>query len=530
VYYLGHAEGSIRVPPALVLDKLAVWENDGVETSHLHLLALDAEGTLEKEVADRRLTGSATSTPLVTGRRMFVVTDRGQMEVYDIGSTEGAQTLTLIASRAATGRQPVARHAAILGNHIWVGDLQLTKFAISPTGNRLPVQSIANDFSGATFDHPFQSVGSTLIHLHRPKGRTGFAVAATDTAQGNVLWETRLAVPPAGPAVVDPAGKALAVANAEGLVFRFDEAAIRSRVQDQPLAGQSRLANLPAFTMAVSLGKGRAVFGSAGVDRLLLYDPAQGERSLRWINLASPLACAVTPMGDGFIVPLEVGQVFYYSSADGTSAATPFQPRLEPGSRMNFGPPGVVNAEQRQFVISDGSEKVYLVAAADQPSPHLEAIAEAGAGPYPIQSRMIVLGDTALGVAGETHIARFHLPSLEPAGVSNLSAPVVWGPFSSGEAMLVATADGQLVLVSPAGEELWRAPLEHGDLAGEPLFTSDSVIIVFRNGVIERRARSDGKPMGSVDVEHSLASGPVEFLQRIVVTATDGTLLVVDTP
>ena len=109
VYHLGHAEGSIRVPPVLVLDKLAVLENDGVETSHLHLLALDAEGTLAKEVADRRLTGSATSAPLVAGRRMLVVTDRGQMEVYDIGASDGTQALTLIASRAATGSQPVAR-------------------------------------------------------------------------------------------------------------------------------------------------------------------------------------------------------------------------------------------------------------------------------------------------------------------------------------------------------------------------------------------------------------------------------------
>jgi hypothetical protein len=33
-----------------------------------------------------------------------------------------------------------------------------------------------------------------------------------------------------------------------------------------------------------------------------------------------------------------------------------------------------------------------------------------------------------------------------------------------------------------------------------------------------------------VNVEHSLAAGPVDFSQRLVVTATDGTLLVVDRP
>ena len=41
VNYLGHAPGSIRVPLTAVMDKVALIENDGVETSHLRLMALD---------------------------------------------------------------------------------------------------------------------------------------------------------------------------------------------------------------------------------------------------------------------------------------------------------------------------------------------------------------------------------------------------------------------------------------------------------------------------------------------------------
>jgi hypothetical protein len=344
-----------------------------------------------------------------------------------------------------------------------------------------------------------------------------------------VLWETQLAMPPAGAAIVDTSAKSLAVANAEGFVFRFDEAAIRSRVQEQPLPVQSRPTNPPALTTAVNLGQGRAAFCAAGSDQLLLYDPARGEQP-RWVKLASPLSSAVTPMGAGFIAPLTVGQVFFLSATDGTSFATPFQPRVQPGAAINYAPAGVVDAAQHRFVISDGREKVYLVAMVDKPSPHLEAVAEAGAGPYPIQSRLIVLGDVAIGIGGESHVARFQLPSLEPAGVSNLSAPVVWGPFSTQDAILVATADSQLVLISPSGEEIWRATLEHGDLAGEPLIEDGSILLAFRNGVIERRAIGDGKQAATVNVEHSLAAGPVAFLERIVVTATDGTLLVVERP
>jgi hypothetical protein len=95
---------------------------------------------------------------------------------------------------------------------------------------------------------------------------------------------------------------------------------------------------------------------------------------------------------------------------------------------------------------------------------------------------------------------------------------------------LIATADNQLLLVSPTGDELWRVALEHGDLMGQPLLTTDGVLIGYRDGTIERRKINNGELIAAIDVQHPLAAGPVEFLQRIVVTANDGTLLVVERP
>lgn len=530
VYYLGHAEGSVRVPPAHVLDKLAVMENDGVETSRLHLFSLDQQGVVAKQEAERRLNGLAASPPLVAGRRLIVLTDRGQVEVYEIASGEGSEVLTLVATREAAGSQPLVRHVAVTGRNIWIGDTQLTKYSILPTGNRLPVETIDNNFSGATFDHPLELFGNSLIHVHRPKGRAGAVVAATDMDQGRTLWATELAMPPAGVPVVDDSAKTLTMANAEGSVFRFDEAALRSRVQDEPLAVSAMPEELPAITDAVDLGGGRAAFCAAGSDRLLMYNPSRSDQSAKWIKLESPLACAVTPFGEGLLAPSRIGQVFYLSSADGSKLATPFQPRLQPQTTLQYQPAKVVDAAARRFVIADGQEKIYVVAVVDRPQPHLEAVAEANSGPYRIESPVIVLGDAALAVAGGSHVVRFKLPSLEAAGESTLLAPVVWGPFRVGDAMLLATADEQLMAVSEAGKVTWQAPLEHGDLAGAPLALPDSVLMTYRKGIVERRAMADGKPLATLDLEQPLATGPVQFLQRIVLSAQDGTLLVVDPP
>ena len=89
---------------------------------------------------------------------------------------------------------------------------------------------------------------------------------------------------------------------------------------------------------------------------------------------------------------------------------------------------------------------------------------------------------------------------------------------------------GKLLAVSAAGAVTWQAPLQHGPLAGPPLLLPDGIVLTYRRGIIERRSLTDGKPLGTLNVEQPLATSPVPFLQLLVTTAADGTVLVVDKP
>jgi hypothetical protein len=458
---------------------------------------------------------------------MIVVTDRGQIEAYDVGTGNNPNALTLVASRDATGTQPLHRYVAVTGRNVWTADTQLTKFSVIPTGNRFPVEEIENNFSGATFDHPLSVFGDAIVHVRRPKNRAGYIVAASDTRQGHPLWETDIAIPTAGAPVADEAAKSLTVGSAEGYLFRFDEAAIRSRVQDQPVASELMPAELPPLTEMVALGQGRAAICAAGANRLLLYNPATGAK---WVQLESPLACSVTPLGPGLVAPLKIGQVFYLSSTDGSRLAIPFQPRIDTQTRLEFKTAMVVGNDNRQFLISDGKQKTYLVGLVDKPQAHFELIKEADLGPRPIDSPFVVLNDTALGVSGGTHLLRFRLPTLESAGETTLPAPIEWGPYRIGDMAVTATADGKLLAISSAGEIKWQSALAHGALAGPPLVVADGVLLAYRKGVLERRAMADGKPLAALNIEQPVAAGPIEFLQRVVLATNDGSLLVVDKP
>jgi hypothetical protein len=336
-------------------------------------------------------------------------------------------------------------------------------------------------------------------------------------------------MPLAGPPVVDDANTSLAVASAEGYVFRFNEAAIRQRVQDEPVASEMIPAHLPPFVGATGLGQGRAVFSAPGSNRLLLYNPAQAPPA-KWLTLESPIACPVTSLGPGFLAPLAIGQVFYLNSADGSRLAVPFQPRLDPQTTLAYKPAAAVGKDGRQFVITDGLQKIYLVAVVDTPQPHLEEVKQADVGPHPIESPLVALGDEVIAVAGGTHLLRFHLPTLKTVGETNLPAPLEWGPYPAGDIALLATADHKLIAVSAGGETKWQTATNQGPLAGPPLLLPDGVLLAYRKGIIERRSIVGGKPLATVKVEQPLATSPVEFLQHLVVATADGTLLVVDKP
>lgn len=530
-FYLGHTSGSIRVSPVQTLDRLAVLENDGIATSRLRLLSVDDKGSVNKVETERRLQGLAASPPLATSRRLIAVSDRGQLDAFDVGSAEGDKALTQVATREATSRTPLVRHVLLTQGAIWVGDTQLTKYAVLPTGNRLPVQSIDNSFVRSTFDSPLGLFDKVLIHVRRPDDRAGVIVSAIDTESGKMFWENILAVPPAATPIVDDANRTLAFADVNGLIFRFDDAAIRSRVQDQPLAGGVGGGEVPKLTVGVDLGAGRAAFAAPGEsDQLVLYDPTAARNAVRRNKLPSTIVCAMSPFGKGVLVPLEVGQVFYLNPSDGQPLAMPFQPRLQARMKVPYQPAAQVDDAGRQFVITDGHEKIYLVELVDSSEPHFDTVKDGSVGAFPIVRPMVVIDQTVFAVTDGGQLTRFTLPSLETAGQTALPGDVVWGPYRIGDLLLVVTANDQLVAVNKEGGIAWSDSVKGGDLAGPPLATDNGVLLTYRKGILEHRGIADGQPVGSLDVEHPLSAGPVRFMDRIVLTAHDGTLLVVQQP
>lgn len=273
VYYLGHSAGSVATPPIAVLNKVVVADNSGAETCQMRVLALNDEGAPNADVAAYRLSGLVTTPLQVAGRRFATVTTQGQAIVFEIAAANDKQALTALASREAQDREQLARFSLLHDGHLWLAARELTKLAVLPTGNQLPVRSIERDYRGDAFDYPLQAVGNLVIHVRRPARRSGAIVAAMDVAANKALWETSIAVPAAGAPAIDPSTQQIIAGSSSGAVYALDREALVRRVQNDALHLETASPATSVFNDALDLGGGRLALAGDGAEQVIHFRP-----------------------------------------------------------------------------------------------------------------------------------------------------------------------------------------------------------------------------------------------------------------
>ena len=530
VFFLNHAKGSITTPPVTVLNKVIVAVTKGLSTSRLEVLNTSDKGIPNQRATSRRLSGLVNTPLLTAGRRLVAVTSQGQVAVYEIGSGTGKESLTSIASREPESEPAVARFGLLNQGHVWIAGNRLNKLAVLPTSDRLPVSTIDRDYLGDTFDHPLQTRGDLLIHVRRPANQGGAIVAAMKMESGQPQWETELAAPPAGPPAIDAVGIQFGAITATGSAYLVDRQVMSRRVINR--AEQVTLPRkLPPLNQSLDLGQGRLVAFADGGKLLLHFRPGLPRGALHTIALVGPASCPPVAWGDAFVVPTETGQVFLYSSEEGQPWGSPFQPPLVPGVTYHWKSPAVYGSgADSQLVLSDGKQKIYLLAQATSPQPHLQATATADISTSPLNTRLAVIGDLALAGTSDGSLALFALPTLASKPSTDIQGEVTWGPFTVGENIVLATATGELICLDSKAKIAWRQPLAHGPPTGLPVAQDDGLVLLWRQGGLSRLQFSDGLEAAYVPLPQPVVAGPVPFGKRLVVSSYDGTLLIVDRP
>lgn len=524
VYYTNHARGSVTAPPAVALDKVLLAESDGADTSKVLLYAVDGNGLLTSQLAEQRIAGRVVTPPMVEGRRVTVVTDRGAVTVYEVSAGPDGDPLTVLASRAGRSSQPSPPHAAVLDGKIWQAENSLAKYAIAPAGNRLVAEALDDDYNRSQFVGPLIGRDGVLFHTRARRRRAGFTVTACSMQNGKPYWATDVAAPPADNPLASTSPVALLESDANGRVYRFDPDAIKNRVQNESLNQPTPGVAPVLYEFAELLPGGAAVFAAPGSDSALLYSPS-GAKPLTKLTLPSALACRPTAFAEGWIAPLSVGQVFVLDAESGKPLAAPFQPPLEAGRSVAWLPAAVVDGEQ--LLITDGVAKVYLLDY--EPGSALTIAAEADLDVSPLASGFVVVGNVAVALAENGQIVIHQLPTLDVGESLNTGGRVVWGPYPAGDYALLATSS-QLMAIDSSGKFAWEVPITDMQLAGPPLVQGESMVLAAQNGTVVKLSLADGSEQGRVDVGEPIAAGPVLLNNLLVVAGRDSALLVIKSP
>ncbi len=531
VFYLGHSADSIVVPVAKILNKIIVAANTGISTCELSVVSTAEDGLPRVLDTEKRLTGTVDTPLLVEGRRLVVLTSLGQISAYEVSSAEGKEALSRIAERDPEGESSIAHFGLLQDGNVWVAGRELTKLAILPTGNRIQVRNLDNDFSGDVFDNSLQLIGSTVVHVRHPADQAGSVVAAIDAATGKTLWQTQLAVPLAGAPSVDPMGAQISAITASGAAYLLDRQAMSRRVQNQADHLSGRRSKLPAFTMSVDLGQGRLASGATGSARLLIFHPGAPRGPLELINLPAPVVAGMVAWQEGFVVPTQVGQVYFLSSEEGEQLGSPFQPPLEANQSIDWLTPAVVGTdEDSQLVITDGRDKIFLVQQVAEPEPHLEAVNEEFLSEVRLNTPLAVSGNVAIAGTEGGSVALFDLPALAARDPLDGGGQIAWGPFSTDNGFVFTTDAGELVCVHEDGEIAWKTSLGEKLPAGTPLTQAGTLTIAWQLHGVSRFNLADGKEQAHSALDQAVLAGPVPFGQRLVLAASDGTLLIVNQP
>ncbi|MCU0961590.1 MAG: PQQ-binding-like beta-propeller repeat protein [Pirellulaceae bacterium] len=531
VFYLGHRRGTITVAPVMALGYLFIVENAGPDFSYLHILQTDDQGRGLKTAQPKvRLRGQVLVPPIVSRRRVMVVTDRRAVELYDVDPLNDSGTPITSAGRLnATADAPMVSYALLDGGFMWVANNRLTKYQVQASTGKLPTEWVQDEQD--VYVAPLQLIRDVVIHVRQRQASPGLTVAALRVNEQEPAWQTEVAVPAIGLFVE---GQRVDLVTARGRLYRAESADLERRVLSEAQASAVRDERLMLSLAATcDLGNGQRVLSPRdGYTQLVVYQPAQAEQPLRLLTLAVPAGEATTEpvaFGGGLLVPLRSGSVRLVDPVSGADQARPFLPSVPTGTATTWNLPAAYTAAtgQPEFAIANNHRALYGVGIKDTPARQLAEVKQAVLD-GDLTGPLAVAGGTCYGVlrtGAEDTLVGFTLATAAVAHRSPLAGRLAWGPARVGQDVWLAT-EQELLCWDGTGQPRWRLALEHGPPTGTALEGDSRVWLAAAEGHVLQIDPAQGAVLAVVSLGEPLASGPVALGDRLLVAGLSGTVLI----
>jgi len=536
-FYLGHAAGTVAVPPVSLqggdTGHVFVFENAGADFARMHVLKCDASGTgLQVAQPPFRLDGNVTVDPiLVDGRRLVVLTDRAQIAVFDIEPTAATtEQVSMVAQQVASYDSATNAQMAVGKNQIWVSGTRIGRYELQVSTGRVARDWVIHE--GDSFIGKPQAFDEAIFHARLLRGTSGVRVTAADPKTGQTLWQNDIGVPVAMLAPA-PGGKSFHVINTQAALFELDAAALAAGTTSGPIENPGGNGVAMRFEHPVRIdGSSAVLLNQETGNQLCVYNPTRSREKLRLITLSLPDGRAAGKgliAGQGFLLPLDSGRIVLMRYQTGGQLGSPFQPPSQPNQPVRWSAPVALPADPDQVLIADDRKKLYRLRVGDQ----VRELAS-------VDLEQPLLGPTA--IAGEAMFATtagpsadflvsFHSGSLEEQSKRLLDGRVTWGPYSAADRILLQTDDGQLRGFDVAGEPQFALQLPAGKLVEGVAETANAIIVSgHQPGWLAAISKSDGSLLGTTQLNQPLSAPPLPVGNRLLVPGHEGIVYITEVP
>jgi len=525
VAYVGHGEGSIPCPPARVGRFLVVAENHAIDEGRWRVFVIDEAGVEIKPVQELTVGGWTRATPAASGPVIWSASDRGELVAYSIGLYDAKVPFTAVA-RLAPGTEPEgpAFPRARSERDFWLASSRSGRFELDLERGKLAPSWTLGEAGPAI--GPIQSFDNKLAVLTQENlGAPGVALWGLDPASGQVRWRTVLGAPWPIPLAESASGDALTTIATDGRPIALGLEDLRAGgfvEQPLPKPGAFRLPTSTAQRLEVD--GATVIVPEAGAARVLVRSgPGTGE--FRAVELPAPLGAPALAWGKDLLIPGADGRAYLIDPKTGMSAADPYVPPFDRSRPIRWRAP--VALDNDAVALADSESTLRRLAVVRSPRPRLVATAEVKLD-KPLAADPASTGQAVLVATADGRVRSLASRDLGPQGSWPLEAPRLLGPSVVADHAFVADAAGNVVAFAPDGRRLWSARLREGLPAGPPALRDGSAWFLGRDGTAERLALADGSSRGVVKLRCLPTGGPLAAGPGLVAPTGLGTLRLID--
>ncbi|TWU65089.1 PQQ-binding-like beta-propeller repeat protein [Crateriforma conspicua] len=537
-YYIGHREGTIQVPPVPLLGHLFVFENYATDATKVHVLRLDDEGKNLTPVQVFQLNGNVIVPPIVQKRRLIVLTDLGEVNVYDVEPTADRDKVSSIAKCSPSYKQPTLTRMAANRSQMWITGTRIARFQLQINTGTVVRDWVKHD--GDAFVGQPIALDDALIHARVLRGTSGIRVTAASPETGDMVWQTDVGVPIAMLQRV-PGKAAFHAITSQGALFELDRAALAEGSTKAPLenpGGEGVAMRFVDPIIAASAGQetpNRILINSQEPSEILVYDPSRQRDMLRKVTIRLPgrAKTAGQPIvaGGGLLIPLDTGRAVLMRWQTGATLGSPFQPSVDPTGVVSWSDPVPLADDPDQVVLSDSLGRLYRLRVGQQMRELSQTqIDKPLLGPATRVGTTMVA--TTAGPAAD-FLVGYDMTGLELQFESLLDGRVVWGPTAAPQddsGALLRTDDGQLRVFDEAGQQKFAVDLPAGRLVGPPTAVSDDQwLFTGRDGWMVTVDRNTGQRIAEKNLGQPISAQPVTVGDnRFLVPGEEGVVYITE--